>query len=178
MFPVNYKIAPVVKIKYRTTVKTIMLLISLLLIVTFTACNNRNDEAETLLNHINMMRTDGNWIEKKKLLNKVISEYNGTNAASEATIKLYSLIMSCNKKAENDLTLALSAKDKHMLKHPGEIPDLSKLRQYGFQKSKGVDIRIIKDKNRNLLMTSEHIAGSLIFSVDLPNGKFIKETRK
>lgn len=160
------------------TKRVVLIILSIVLTASLWACSSREKEAEALLNDISMMRNEGNWTEKKRLLNKLISEYSGTDSASEASIKLYNLTRACNKIAENYLKEALSAKDKYLAEHPGEKPDMSKLRQYGFQNSKDIDIKIIEDENGNLMMTSRHISGNISYSVGLPDGKYIKETRE
>ncbi len=147
--------------------------------ITSLACSkNREEKAGAMLTEIGMMRSDGNWVEKKELLNQVISEYPETQSAGMATIMLNKLILSCNRTAQDDLQNALLAKERYLKEHPDGIPDIQALREYGFRKSNGVDPRIIRNGEGNPLIRSEHVAGDTVYSGKKAGDEFMTEKKE
>ena len=135
------------------------------------ACGSREKEANLMLIQTTPLLKTGNLIEVKEHLNKIISKYPETKAASAATVMLDDMVDSANRIAESTLRTAWAASVTYLRCYPNEKVDMTKLRdEFGFRNIEGVEIEIVRSGADNLLITSKHVAGDRLYSVSRNGG--------
>lgn len=152
--------------------RSLRLLFVLVLAVSLcTACASREEKAQKMLIQTNEKINKGNWVEIKEHLNKIISKYPETDAAATATILVEKATEGANTQAGFALRYIYTTAIDYSVSHPyAEKLDVIKLREEGLGKFKDVEIKFIRDNIQNFLITSEHVAGDRVYSID-SNGR-------
>jgi hypothetical protein len=101
-------------------------------------CGGQEREASNMLLQATGMVQQGNWMELKSHLDKIISEYPETEAAPKAAEMRDEMVGRVNQIAKTALQSALSASIGYAVSYPDETLDLVKLREFGFEGVEGV----------------------------------------
>jgi len=150
---------------------SLLFLVPVLIVSLCIACGNREKEANLMLTQTTPLLKTGNLAEVKEHLNKIISKYPETKAASAATVMLDDLVESANRIAESTLRTAWAGSVTYLRCYPNEKVDMTKLRnEFGFRNIEGVEIQIVKSGGDDLLITSKHVAGDRLYSISRNGG--------
>jgi len=145
--------------------------LSVLVVSLCIACGSREKEANLMVIQTTPLLKAGNLAEVKEHLNKIISKYPETKAATTATVMLEELVRTANHTAEDALRLAWQCSMTYLRCYPNKKVDMTKLRdEFGLRSIEGVEIEIVKNGADDLLITSKHVAGDRLYSVSRNGG--------
>jgi hypothetical protein len=129
------------------------------------SCGDNEKKARDMLVQSHVLLKKAKWIELKEHLNKILSEYPETKAATAATAMLDEMVKRANHIAETALKGAFVASVGYLASHPNEELNMTKLNEFGFRATEGVEIEIVRGEADDFLITSEHVAGDKVYSV-------------
>lgn len=142
-----------------------VLLASVIVLTFCFSCGSDEGEARNMLLQSQKMLRDGNWVELKKHLKRIISEYPETKAAEAAAEMLDELMSRVNHIAETSLKAALVASVGYLASYPDAELSMAKLRKFGYREMEGVEIEIVRSQPDDFLIESEHVAGDRVYYV-------------
>lgn len=128
------------------------------------ACQSREREAGQLLIQAVSLLQREDFVELKKHLDSVISEYPDTEAAQKAAEMQTELAIRTNNIAQTVLQSAVAASIGYAVSYPDDALSLQKVREFGFEGRDGVEIDFVRSGPSDFLITASHVAGDKIFT--------------
>ena len=151
-------------ITYRSPHRPVALI---LLLVCCASCSGKESKARNLLIQARTMLVPGRTVELVEHLEMIVEDYPETEAAVFARQMLTEAIASGNKQAEMKLREAWATSNIYFLEDPYGTLDMEKLVVKGFKRDQEVILTVVNGASYELEITSRHVVGDRIYSVDL-----------